>query len=100
MNPMPHNDIVHPTHCFCQVSMDDLTKWAVKRYYENVSTTDLLKSTDDPYEKEVISIVSLLDIDDKTMFALMGDVNKPEHHIIHCRENVLDILKEVLKRDD
>jgi len=47
-------------------------------------------------EREIISIVALLDVDDKTLCKMMGDVNLPEHHIIHCRENVKKIVMEMV----
>jgi hypothetical protein len=63
-----------------------------KRYRENRPTIELINSTDDPHQKEIISIVALLDVDERSMLQLMGDVGKPEHHIIHCRENVKRML--------
>jgi hypothetical protein len=82
----------HPTHCFCQIPDADLRPWVTKRYVEHHSTVELLKSTDDPHEKEVISIVALLDVDDDTMLEMMGDVEMPKHHILHCRQNVKHML--------
>ncbi len=97
MESYPHGDISHPTHCFCQIPTNELKEWAVKKYREKISTVDLLKSTDDPHEKEVICIVSLLDVNEEKLFEMMGDVNLPEHHIIHCREDTRKILSEELK---
>jgi len=84
--------IIHPTHCFCQIPEAELTPWVARRYQENRPTMELLQATTDPREKEIISIVGLLDVDDTTMLEMMGDVEKPEHHILHCRENVRRIL--------
>jgi hypothetical protein len=94
-----HGDIIHPTHCFCQIPPHELKEWAFKKYRKNISTVDLLKSTDDPHEKEVICIVSLLDVDEKKLFEMMGDVNMPEHHLIHCREDTRKLLSEELKKE-
>lgn len=94
-----HSHILHPTHCFCQVPDDDLRPWVVKRYIEGISTLALLDSTDDPYEKELISIVALLDVDDETLLEMMGNVHLPQHHILHCRENVKTILGIVQAAD-
>ncbi len=66
--------------------------WVQKRYKENHSTLELLDSTDDPHEKEIISIVAMLDLAEETMLSLMGDVDMPDHHIVHCRENVKRML--------
>jgi len=88
----PKTDIVHPHHCFCEIPNDELRPWVEKRYGEQIPTVELIRATDDPREKEIISIVALLDVDEESMLHMMGDVNKPEHHIIHCRENVKHML--------
>lgn len=85
-------DIVHPHHCFCEIPDAELRPWVEKRYGEKIPTVELIRATDDPREKEIISIVALLDVDEKSMLKLMGDVNQSEHHIIHCRENVKQML--------
>jgi len=77
----------HPQHCFCHIEIDKLEKWFVKHYVENVSTLELLNSTTDPNEKEAICVVAMFELDEKSMLEMMGDVNLPEHHIIHCREH-------------
>jgi hypothetical protein len=87
-----NNDQIHPTHCFCQVPNEELKTWAKKRYEEHRSTLELMNSTEDPHEKEIISIVALLDVDEESMLNMMGDVDLPTHHIIHCRHNVKSIL--------
>ena len=92
---MRKNHIDHtlkPEKCFCQIPGDDLQKWAEKRFYENRETIDLLSEAKSDYEKEIVSIVSLLDIDDTTMIEMMGDVDKPTHHILECRRNVRELL--------
>ena len=82
----------HPTHCFCQIPDAELRPWVTKRYVEHRPTMDLIRSTDDPHEKELISIVALFDVDDDTMLEMMGTVDLPEHHILHCRQNVRKML--------
>ena len=87
-----HGELVHPTHCFCQIPDAELRPWVIKRYQENRPTVELIRSTDDPHQKEIISIVAMLDVDEGTLLELMGGVNKPEHHIIHCRRKVKAML--------
>lgn len=87
-----HNQDIHPGHCFCQIPDNELRVWATKRYKEHHSTMELLMSTNDPHEKEVIGIVALLDVDEESMLQMMGDVDKPTHHIIHCRQHVKQML--------
>jgi hypothetical protein len=90
-------DIVEPSHCFCEIPEAELRPWVEKRYRENQSTIDLMKSTDDPRQKEIISIVAMLDVGEDEMVKMMGGVDKPTHHIIHCRDNVKQMLG--LKKD-
>jgi hypothetical protein len=86
-------DLVHPHHCFCEIPDEELLPWVEKRYRENIPTVELIHSTNNPRQKEIISIVALLDVDEQSMLQMMGDVDKPEHHIIHCRENVKHMLE-------
>ncbi len=88
MEFLSHEHWKNPSRCFCQLPSEELKKWAIKRYCEHHSTMELLSSTSDPYEREQISAVALLDVDHQTMLQIMGGVDKPEHHIIHCLENL------------
>jgi hypothetical protein len=89
---MNASGLVKPQHCFCDIPDDELQPWVEKRYGEHRPTIELLHSTNDPRQREIISIVAMLDVDEATMLQLMGDVDKPSHHIIHCRENVKRML--------
>ena len=85
-------ELIRPRHCFCQVPDKELLPWVEKRYRQQIPTVDLIHSTNDPHEKEIISIVALLDVDDESLLEMMGHIEKPEHHILHCRENVKRML--------
>jgi hypothetical protein len=87
-----HSELIHPTHCFCQIPESELRPWVGKRYQEKKPTLELLHSTDDPHEREIISIVAMLDVDEESMLSMMGNVEMPEHHIIHCRQTVKQML--------
>ncbi|MBT3296339.1 MAG: hypothetical protein HN919_11115 [Verrucomicrobia bacterium] len=89
---LSESGFVDPIHCFCQIPDDEMRPWVEKRYLDHVSTMELLKSTNDPHQKEVISIVSMFDVDEDTLLGVMGGVDMPDHHIIHCRENVRRML--------
>ena len=83
---------MHPEHCFCHYALEELQPWVEKRYRENIETVELLSSTEDLHERELIGIVGMFDVKEELMLELMGDVGMPEHHIIHCRENVKKLL--------
>ena len=88
MEFLEHDHWESPTRCFCQFPSEDLKKWAYKRFCEHRSTIELLSSTDDPHEREMISAVALLDVDEEMMLKMMDKVDMPEHHIIHCLKNL------------
>ena len=83
---------VHPSHCFCQVDESELKYWAIKRFKEDHTTVELLHSTTDAHQKELIGIVGLIDVDEASMLSMMGNVDLPDHHLIHCRKKVKSIL--------
>lgn len=84
--------LVHPTRCFCQIPDSEIRPWVIKRYVEQQSTVDLIRSTNDPREKEIISMVALFEVDDDTMLDLMDNAGMSEQHILHCRQVVMRIL--------
>jgi hypothetical protein len=94
MNLVDH--LLHPQHCFCNIGIENLEKWFTKHYVDGVSTLELLDSTTDASEKEAICVVAMFELGEESMLEMMGDVNMPEHHIIHCREHFKKELEERL----
>ena len=89
---LSESGFVDPTHCFCQVPDEEMRPWVEKRYVDHIPTMELLQSTEDAHDKEVISIVSMLDVDDDTLVSTMAEVDMPDSHIIACREKVRHML--------
>ena len=87
----------HPTKCFCQIPPEILRKWIIERYIKNRSTIDLLGSVTDMLAREAITVVALVDSDDEILLEIMGDVNLPDHHILHCREHAKKLIVELKK---
>lgn len=92
---MTFNHLPHPSKCFCQIATERLRKWAIERHINQRSTLELLNSASNPDDREAISIVALLDADDETVLSMMGDVDLPDHHLLHCREKVRQLLQEL-----
>ncbi len=86
----------HPKHCYCNISMELLRKWFVKRHIEAIPTVELLEMVDNYADKEAICAVATFDIDEESMLEMMGDINLPEHHIVHCRAKVQQELEQEL----
>ena len=91
------NHLPHPTKCFCQIPSETIRKWIIERYIKNRSTIDLLGSVSKPLDKEAISAVALVDADDSTLLQMMGNVDLPDHHILHCREQAKKLIEELRK---
>ncbi|MCU7845848.1 MAG: hypothetical protein KZQ93_18605 [Candidatus Thiodiazotropha sp. (ex Monitilora ramsayi)] len=87
----------HPRNCFCKLAFEDLEVWFKRRYVDKVPTIKLLEEATNDKEREAISAIAMLDLDEETMLSLMGDVNMPHHHIIHCRAQFFDLLKKSIK---
>ncbi len=85
-------EIVHPHHCFCGFPDEKIQPWITKKFVEQIDTVDLLNSTTDPEEREIISIVALLDVDEETLLKIMDQVPMPKEHIIDCRQHAKDML--------
>jgi len=96
---MDFKHLPYPTKCFCQISSERLRKWIIERYIRNRPTIDLLDSVSDPLDKEAITAVALVDTDEGTLLAMMGDVDLPDHHILHCRENAKKLIEELKKEN-
>lgn len=82
----------HPNHCFCQIEGSELNRWIIKRYRQHRDTVDLLREAKNDHERELISIVALLDVDDETLLSMMDQVDFPDHHILHCRAKVRTMI--------
>jgi len=89
---MKQHHTSQPHHCFCQISAEELWPWIEKRYHQQISTMELLNSTDDPHQQELISIVALLDVDDDILLQAMQNVPLSEQHILECRESVKQLM--------
>lgn len=90
------NQLYRSSRCFCQIPLEELEKWFDKHYQQGIPTLELLASAVDAHEREVISIVAMFELEDASVLQLMGDVNLPEHHILHCREYFKEKLQQCL----
>ena len=90
------DELIKPTHCFCMIPDDDLKPWIIKKYRDHIPTLDLMLSTEDSREKEIISIVALIDVDDSLMLKMMENVPRTQEHILECRQNAKRLVEETL----
>jgi hypothetical protein len=92
-------DPAAPRHCFCQLPMRALRRWARKRYIEHVPTIELLAEARGPRQQEVVGIVALLDVPDEEVVRLMGPLGRPGCRVLECRDAVKRWLTTMLETD-
>ncbi len=85
------------TKCFCQIPVEKIEQWAKERYINKRATVDLLCSTTNAEDRHAITAVALLDVEESTLIKMMGDINMPDHHMLHCREKAKKIVDEITK---
>jgi len=80
------------TRCFCETPLDELRLWATRKYQQGMTTQALMAQAQSDHDREMIAIVALFEVPEEELLQLMGSVDKPEHHILHCREYFRDLV--------
>ena len=90
-------DPLAPRHCFCQLPMRELRRWARKRYLEHTPTLELLALAKRPGQQEAVRIVALLDVPDEELVRLLGPLGRPGCRVLECRDAVKRWLAAMLE---
>ena len=77
----------------CSFSIEELSYWAEKRYIEKIPTVELIKTTKNEKEREIVTIVGMMDVSDDTLLAIASKINEQDCAIYACRERLRSILK-------
>jgi len=88
--PLPERGEV--AQCFCELPVDELRVWAERKYCQGMTTQTLMAQAQTEHERELVAIVALFDVPEDQLSELMGNVNMPEYHIMHCREYFKDLV--------
>lgn len=78
----------------CSLSLDELSYWAEKRYIERVSTVELIKLAKTDKDKEIITIVGMLDVDDESLSKIGEEIDEHDCNIFSCRDKLRKLLEE------
>jgi hypothetical protein len=89
--------LVKNPRCFCKVPLTDLEKWAHKKYIEGKNTLQLLQEARSEYDKELITIIAMFDVDSKTMNKMLGHQTKPSCNLEMCRSHVHEWLENIVE---
>ncbi len=82
--------------CFCKIPITDLEKWAYKKFVEGKNTMQLLADVENDYDKELITIIAMLDVDKEALDTMLGHESKNTCNLEMCRTRVRDWLLNIL----
>lgn len=91
------NHVVHPSKCYCQIAPALIRKWVIERYIEHRNTIDLLASVTDVEDREAISAVALIDVEEGVLLQMMSELEFSDHHILDCREKAKQLVLELTR---
>lgn len=76
--------------------MADLEKWAYKKYVEGKDTLGLMQETRTEYDRELVTIVALLDFEPTVLNTMLGHEAKATCNLQRCRDRVREWLQEII----
>lgn len=79
-------------HCFCQIPLTDLKKWAYEKFVQKKTTAELLAMAQSDYECELATVVALLDVDSQTLNRVLCHRTRPNCNLEKCRTMVREWL--------
>jgi len=74
----------------------DLEKWAYKKYVQGQDTLQLLAAADNEYDKELITIIAMLDVEKNSLDSMLGHQTKDTCNLEACRNKVREWLLKIL----
>lgn len=87
-----------PPKCFCKYDAHELQGIGYKKLVQGVPTVELIKSAKSPREKELISVVSMLDLDSVVADIMIREKMSGEScNVLACRENLRERLFKLLE---
>jgi hypothetical protein len=92
--------IPRPTRCFCQIPVHELIGWARRKYFDHLSTIQLLGMAKDHREREAVGIVALLDLPDADVVLLMTPLTQSHCNVLACRDHLREWLHAMLAFPD
>ncbi len=86
-----------PSRCFCKYDADELKEVAYKKIIQKVPTLELLGSAKSQREKELISVVAMLDLDDNVAEIMIREKMSAEScDVLGCREGLKQRLLKLI----
>lgn len=92
--------IDRPAKCFCRLPMDQLAKWARRKYLDGRTTMELMAEAANSRERELVTVVALLEVEEHELDRLLHHATGPNCRLDKCRKLVRDWVKEMAMRGD
>jgi hypothetical protein len=89
-----------PPRCFCQYDVQELREIGYKKMVQGIPTVELVKNAKSVREKELISVVSMFDLDDTVSEIMIREKMSGETcNVLACREILKRRLLRKLEKD-
>lgn len=89
-----------PPKCFCKYDAHEMREIGYKKLIQGVSTVELLRNAKTAREKELISVVSLLDLDNVVSEIMIREKMSGETcNVLACREILRRRLYRILGKE-
>ncbi len=87
-----------PSKCFCKFDPEDLAEVAWRKFVSGESTLDLMRVASNSHERDVVCIVSMLDVGEEMADCLMSqDDVEPTCDVLRCRESLRRSLAKCMR---
>ena len=81
----------------CTIPIEELGFWAEKRFINKTPTLELLKQAKTDRDKEIITVVGMLDVDDEQLYQMLGAAKETDCNIFACRQKLKTWLKKKIE---
>jgi len=86
-----------PNRCFCTIPPSELIPWMQEKYVKGLSTMELMQKAVTPRDRELVTIIAMLDVDEKELDRMLHHQTKPGCNLKHCRDAVKKLLVTIVK---
>lgn len=90
-----------PSKCFCKFEPEELVEVAIRKFEFGESTVSLMKQAKTSHQRDIVCIVSMLDVEDRMAdYLVPGRMDNPTCDVLNCRETLRKNLAECIRYSD
>jgi len=83
----------------CTIPIDEIGVWAEKRFIDEIPTIELLKQARNDRDREIITVVGMLDVDDAKLHTMLEAAKESDCNIFACRQQLKTWLQKRINGD-